>query len=328
MKFHNALLSSRPARLYYGWKSSTTVRQAGIRILKETKRTMENPTRDRWFLWQFAEGQEAKIRYREYGPETSKLTPLLFIHGYGAMLEHWNLNIPAFEGKRRIYAMDLIGFGQSGKPNVRYSLDLFATQIEAFMHLKGLDRVIIIGHSMGAASSVVFAHLNPDSVRALVLANPSGLYGNSMDGMAKAFFGLVGSPLIGEVLFAAFANPVGVSQSLGPTYYNQKKVDLTLINQFSRPLQDRGAIYSYLSPSKRPNDFLLDRLKPCNYTGDAWLVWGAEDTALPPHQIIPEFQELLPQAGAFIIPKAGHCIHHDAHDAFNNRLAEILLRLD
>lgn len=285
---------------------------------------MQTPPKDRWFIWQYAEGEEARIRYQEYGPADSPLPPLLFVHGYGGMLEHWNLNIPAFEERHHIYAMDLIGFGQSEKPNVRYSLDLFAAQIEAFLQLKKLESVIVVGHSMGAAGSIVHAHYNPSVVRALVLANPSGLYGNSMDGMAKAFFGLVGSPLIGEVLFAAFANPVGVSQSLGPTYYDQKKVDMNLVNQFSRPLQDRGAMYSYLSPSRRPQDFLLDNLKPCNYKGDAWLVWGAEDTALPPHMIIPEFQELLPQAGAFIIPKAAHCIHHDAHEAFNDRLARIL----
>jgi pimeloyl-ACP methyl ester carboxylesterase len=288
---------------------------------------MKKPSQDRWFIWQLSEDVEAKIRYREYGQEDSPFTPILFIHGYGGMIEHWDENIPAFDDRYRIYAMDLIGFGQSGKPNVRYSLDLFAAQIKAFMHLKKLYKVILVGHSMGAASSIIYAHLNPDNVRALVLANPSGLYGDSMDGVTKIFFGLVGSPLIGEMLFTAFANPVGVSQSLAPTYYNQKKVDLNLINQFSRPLQDRGAVFSYLSPSRHPNDFLLDGLKPCNYKGDAWLLWGAEDTALPPHKIIPEFQELLPQAGAYIIPKAGHCIHHDAHENFNSRLAQILDRL-
>jgi pimeloyl-ACP methyl ester carboxylesterase len=288
---------------------------------------MHNQPKDRWFIWQFAEGQEARIRYQEYGPADSPFTPLLFVHGYGGMIEHWNLNIPAFEGRFRIYAMDFIGFGQSEKPNVRYSLAMFAAQIEAFLHLKRLDKIILVGHSMGAAGGIVHAHFNPGTVEALVLANPSGLYGDSMDGMARAFFGLVGSPLIGEVLFAAFANPVGVSQSLAPTYYNQKKVDLNLINQFARPLQDRGAIFSYLSPSRRPHDFTLDSLKPCGYKGNAWLIWGAEDTALPPHKIIPEFQELLPQAGAFIIPKAGHCIHHDAHEAFNSRLGQILGQL-
>lgn len=289
---------------------------------------MKTQSQDRWFIWQLAEGQEAKIRYREYGRKDSPFTPILFVHGYGGMIEHWDENIPAFEQRYPMYAMDLIGFGLSAKPNIRYSLDLFAAQIKAFMYLKKIEKVILVGHSMGAASSIIFAHHNPESVRALVLANPSGLYGDSMDGMAKAFFGLVGSPLIGEMLFAAFANPVGVSQSLTPTYFNQKKVDLNLINQFSRPLQDRGAIFSYLSPSRRPHDFLLENIRPCRYKGESWLVWGAEDTALPPHKIIPEFQELLPQAGAFIIPRAGHCIHHDAHEAFNARLELILGTLD
>ncbi|NTW55982.1 MAG: alpha/beta fold hydrolase [Chlorobiaceae bacterium] len=290
---------------------------------------MSNSSKDKYFLWQFSPEDEAKIRYQEYGPDDTGKPPLLFIHGYGAMLEHWNRNIPEFAGNYKIYAMDLIGFGKSQKPNVRYRLELFAAQIEAIMKLKGLDSVIIVGHSMGAASGIYFAHHMPEKVRALILANPSGLFGDTMDGMTNVFFGLIGSPVIGEVLFSAFANPVGVSQSLLPTYYNQNRVDLKLINQFSQPLRDKGALHSYLSPSKRPQDFRLDNLpKPSNYKGNAFLVWGAEDTALPPQKIIPEFQELLPQAGAFIIPKASHCIHHDDHEAFNKRLGYILKSLE
>ncbi|NTW84286.1 MAG: alpha/beta fold hydrolase [Chlorobiaceae bacterium] len=286
---------------------------------------MSVTAKDQYFLWQFSPEDEAKIRYHEFGENNADKTPLLFIHGYGGMIEHWDLNIPDFAHEHKIYAMDLVGFGKSQKPNVRYCLELFASQIEAFLYLKKLDKVIIVGHSMGAASGLYFAHHKPEKVQALILANPSGLFGDTMDGMTSVFFGLIGSPLIGEVLFSAFANPVGVSQSLIPTYFNQNKVDDKLINQFTRPLQDKGAQWSYLSPSKRPLDFRLDHFpKPCNYRGPAWLVWGAEDTALPPHKIIPEFQKLIPQAGAFIIPKAAHCIHHDNHEEFNTRLRIIL----
>jgi len=286
---------------------------------------MNGTAKDQYFLWQLSPENEAKIRYQEFGTENTEKTPLLFLHGYGGMIEHWDLNIPEFARAHKIYAMDLIGFGKSQKPNVRYCLELFASQIETFLLLKKLDSVIIVGHSMGAASAVYFAHHQPEKVKALVLVNPSGLFGDTMDGMSNLFFGLVASPLIGEMLLAAFANPVAVGQSLMPTYFKQSKVDEKLINQFTMPLQDRGAQFSYLSPSKRPLDFRLDHLpKPCNYKGQAFLVWGAEDIALPPHKIIPEFQQLLPQAGAYIIPKASHCIHHDAHEEFNNRLSLIL----
>ena len=286
---------------------------------------MSSSPKDRYFVWQLSPDMEAKIRYQEYGKEHPQQTPLLFLHGYGAMLEHWNLNIPDFADNYKIYAMDLIGFGKSQKPNVRYSLELFAAQIESFLLLKKLESVIIVGHSMGAASAVYFAHHQPQKIKALVLANPSGLFADTMDGIATMFFGLVASPIIGDVLFTAFANPAGVTQSLAPTYFNQQKVDEKLVRQFTAPLHDKGAQYSYMSPSKRPHDFRLDHLpKPCNYKGPTYLVWGADDMALPPQKIIPEFQQLLPQAGAFIIPQASHCIHHDAHEAFNKRLKMIL----
>ena len=286
---------------------------------------MSNTAKDQYFLWQLSPEHEAKIRYQEFGEHNEATTPLLFLHGYGGMIEHWDLNIPEFAHDHKIYAMDLIGFGKSQKPNVGYSLELFASQIETFLYLKKLDSVIIVGHSMGAASAIYFAHHQPEKIKALILVNPSGLFGDTMDGMSTLFFGLVASPLIGEMLLAAFANPVAVGQSLMPTYFNQGKVDDKLINQFTQPLQDQGAQYSYLSPSKRPLDFRLDNLpKPCNYNGPTFLVWGAEDSALPPHKIIPEFQQLLPQAGAYILPKASHCSHHDAHEEFNKRLTRIL----
>jgi pimeloyl-ACP methyl ester carboxylesterase len=286
---------------------------------------MSNTVKDQYFLWQLSPEHEAKIRYQEFGEYNESKTPLLFLHGYGGMIEHWDLNIPEFAHDHKIYAMDLIGFGKSEKPNVRYCLELFASQIETFLYLKKLDSVIIIGHSMGAASGVYLAHYQPEKIKALILVNPSGLFGDTMDGMNTLFFGLVASPLIGEMLLAAFANPVAVGQSLMPTYFNQSKVDDKLINQFTKPLQERGAQFSYLSPSKRPLDFRLDHLaKPCNYHGPAFLVWGAEDSALPPNKIIPEFQQLLPQAGAYILPNASHCAHHDAHEEFNKRLAWIL----
>jgi pimeloyl-ACP methyl ester carboxylesterase len=290
---------------------------------------MSDAVKDQYFQWELSPETKAKIRYQEYGEDNPEKAPILFLHGYGGMIEHWNLNIPEFAQRHKIYAMDLIGFGKSEKPNVRYSLELFASQIETFLYLKKLDSVIIVGHSMGAASAIYFAHHRPEKIKALILANPSGLFGDTMDGMTSIFFGLVASPFIGEMLFAAFANPVAVGQSLTPTYFNQQKVNDELISQFTQPLQDRGAQYSYLSPSKRPLDFRLDHLdKPCNYKGPAFLVWGAEDIALPPHKIIPEFQELLPQAGAYIIPKASHCIHHDADEEFNKRLAMILELID
>ena len=286
---------------------------------------MNDLSADLYFNWEYTPEKTARIRYRAFGSAEDGKPPLLFVHGYGGMLEHWDLNIPEFTGDREIFTMDLIGFGGSEKPNVRYRLALFAEQIRAFLEYRNIDRVVIVGHSMGGASGLYFAHLYPDVVTGLVLANPSGLFADTMDPMAKAFFGLIASPVIGEFMFAAFANPIGVSQSLLPTYYNQKKVDLKLIRQFTRPLQDKGAMWSYLSPSRRPDDFSLEHLpKPCAYKNKAFLVWGAEDTALPPQKIIPEFQAKLPHAGAFIVPEAAHCIHHDAHEAFNALLARIL----
>ena len=72
---------------------------------------MSSTIKDQYFLWQFSPEDEAKIRYQEYGDDNPERVPILFLHGYGGMIEHWNLNIPQFAHRYKIYAMDLIGFG-------------------------------------------------------------------------------------------------------------------------------------------------------------------------------------------------------------------------
>ncbi len=69
---------------------------------------MNNIVKDQYFLWQFSPQHEAKIRWQEFGEDHAEKTPILFLHGYGGMIEHWDLNIPEFAHDHKIYAMDLI----------------------------------------------------------------------------------------------------------------------------------------------------------------------------------------------------------------------------
>ncbi|MFN3680352.1 alpha/beta fold hydrolase, partial [Thermosynechococcus sp.] len=59
--------------------------------------------------------------------------PVVLVHGFGASIGHWRKNIPALTAAGyRVYALDLLGFGASAKPDLTYSLDLWAELLADF----------------------------------------------------------------------------------------------------------------------------------------------------------------------------------------------------
>lgn len=277
------------------------------------------------FSFEYERGKFAECRYAEFGDEGNP--PAILVHGYGAMWQHWNRNIPALERNHKIYALDLLGFGESEKPNARYGLALWAKQIDAFLRVKGLKKVILIGHSMGAATCLWFANENPDAPLALVLVDSSGVFPDEVSAFERLLYRAVGSPIIGEAMFLLFANEFGARQSLLPTYLDQSQVTDELVAQFAKPLRSSGAIYAYLAPSRNPERFLLDDFpRPCRYGGSALIVWGADDLAFPPAKVLPKFKAILPQAETVVLPNARHCPHHEIADAFNAVLTEFLAK--
>ena len=59
-----------------------------------------------------------RIAYVDHGRADGR--PLLLVHGLGASLDHWTLTIPELAHNRRVLALDLPGFGRSGKPDRSY----------------------------------------------------------------------------------------------------------------------------------------------------------------------------------------------------------------
>lgn len=283
--------------------------------------------REDFFLFEYEVSKMAECRYAEFGDDAN--SPLVFIHGYGAMWQHWNRNIPIFEKDYKVYALDLLGFGESEKPNTQYGLDLWAKEIWAFMRFKKLEKVRLVGHSMGGAASLWFANEHPECLQALILVDSSGIFPDEVSTFERALYRAVGSPLIGEAMFMLFANEFGARQSLMPTYLDSSQVTSELVMQFAKPLRSAGAIHAYLAPSRNPERFLFEQFpRPCRYGGNALLVWGAEDLAFPPDKVVPKFQEILPQAAVAILPQTRHCPQHEVADAFNQTVQRFLVTVE
>lgn len=94
---------------------------------------------------------------------------LVFVHGWTCDASSWDAQVAAFAQSYRVVTLDLPGHGQSGSPkDGKFSMDLFARAVEAVRAEAGADKIVLVGHSMGAPVIRQYAHLYPQHVAGLV----------------------------------------------------------------------------------------------------------------------------------------------------------------
>jgi pimeloyl-ACP methyl ester carboxylesterase len=97
---------------------------------------------------------------------------LMLVHGWTCDDTSWAENVPELSKHYRIITLDLPGHGKSGSPNDgKITMDLFARAVEAVRAEQKVDKIILVGHSMGTPVIRQYAHLYPQHVAALVLVD-------------------------------------------------------------------------------------------------------------------------------------------------------------
>lgn len=105
-------------------------------------------------------------------------TPVLMVHGFGAGLGIWVLNIKELSRTRPVHTFDLLGFGRSARSSFGEEPEdveeKFVTSIEATRKELGLEAFILIGHSFGGYLAYSYAIKYPGMVKSLILVDPWG----------------------------------------------------------------------------------------------------------------------------------------------------------
>ena len=106
-------------------------------------------------------------------PKRPKATFVL-IHGIGNSAKAWNDLIPLLPDNVRVIGIDLLGFGQSPKPNfVKYDAKTQARSVWlTLIKLRLLQQPIIVGHSLGSLVAVEVAKRYPIAIKKLILCSP------------------------------------------------------------------------------------------------------------------------------------------------------------
>ncbi len=118
----------------------------------------------------FVKFEGMRVHYDNYGKGREAL---VFVHGWTCNSTFWKANVPAFINDIRVIAIDLPGHGQSDKPQVVYSMDLFARAIDAVLEDARVERATLVGHSMGTPVIRQFYRKYPAKTRALVFVDGS-----------------------------------------------------------------------------------------------------------------------------------------------------------
>jgi pimeloyl-ACP methyl ester carboxylesterase len=123
------------------------------------------------------EGEQLRIAYMDAAPKgDANGRTVLLLHGRNFPSSYWHSAIAALTGAGyRVIAPDQIGFGKSSKPSFDLHFDQLARNTRALLDELKVDKVSVIGHSMGGMLTVRFARMYPELVDQVVLVAPIGL---------------------------------------------------------------------------------------------------------------------------------------------------------
>lgn len=117
---------------------------------------------------QYAKLDGARVHYKSYGTGSDAV---VLVHGWTCNLDNWRDQIPDLSKRNRVIALDLPGHGQSDKPQIAYTMDLFANAIDAVMRDAKVERAVVVGHSMGTPVARQFYRKYPQKTLAIVIVD-------------------------------------------------------------------------------------------------------------------------------------------------------------
>lgn len=232
---------------------------------------------------------------------------IVFLHGLGGSLTTWALNLPAFAGRFRICALDFVGAGESGKPDIPYSVDALTDFLAHFLEALGADwqRVNLVGHSLGGAVALEFAGRYPERVERMVLVDSAGL-GSEID---DTFLHLVHSE----------PSPEHIRQELACFFANADLIQPSLIEQIYQQRRQSGAQKALLATAdaafkdgRQQIDF---RSTLATINQPVLLIWGAVDEVVS----VTHAQKAMDMANVQVnvFADCAHCPHIEQSERFN-----------
>jgi pimeloyl-ACP methyl ester carboxylesterase len=123
------------------------------------------------------QGEDLKMAYMDVKPSHANGHVVMLLHGKNFNGAYWGQTAKLLaENGYRVIIPDQIGFGKSSKPHhVQYSFQLLCQNTKAILDTLGIQKVCVLGHSLGGMVATRFALMYPELVEKFILENPIGL---------------------------------------------------------------------------------------------------------------------------------------------------------
>ena len=228
---------------------------------------------------------------------SGKGKPIVILHGlmgglgnFEGFISHFpKLGYQLFMPELPIYTASLLN------TNVKY----FSRFINNFIKFLELDKVILVGNSLGGHVGLLHAKLFPEFTKALVLTGSSGLYENAMGDTY---------PKRGDYDF--------IKKKTENVFYSPKIATKEVVDEVFESVNDRNKVIRILAMAKSAIRHNMAKDLPKIKIPTA-LIWGENDKVTPP-EVAEEFNNLLPDSKLFWIKKCGHAPMMEHPDKFNS----------
>ncbi len=250
--------------------------------------------------------------------------PLLLVHGIGAGSSsyEWKEVWDSLTEKYTVYALDLLGFGKSDKPEMAYTAEKYVALLDDFCRRvikvgDGRGECDVIATSLSAAYVIALSARDPLLFRRLVLVCPTGIEDLATPPSDRAEIGrtVLSAPVLGTTIYNAIASKAGIRKYMTSRLFAKPATATDeMVDQYHTAAHQPGgenALPSFLSGMLNIS------------VAEAWtkvvdlplLVWGRESVETPVGQAEP-FLLANPQAKLEVIEDAGMLPHVENPEAF------------
>jgi pimeloyl-ACP methyl ester carboxylesterase len=263
------------------------------------------------------------VRYLAAG-ERGATPPVVLLHGIGldAAAISWKRALPSLAADRRVLALDLPGHGRSDKPARSYTTAYYGAVLEAFLDSLGVERVVLVGISMGGALALGRALAVPEQVSRLVLVDSHGL-GRDAPWRAPGFLTLW-TPFFDSVLEASLRDPATIAAGLRAMTVDP---DPDFLADVGRAVKDPATVRALTSWQR--SEFGVCGLRTCyldrltEVSIPTLLIHGRDDPVFPVSWSA-RASERIEGSSLHVIENCGHWPPRERPRRFNRLVGDFL----
>ena len=256
-------------------------------------RKVEKPVAEKSFLL----SAKGKFSYTIAG----KGEPIILLYGLFGSAENYSSVVSRLKDHYKLIIPDL----PVHDLGMNISVSALTDHVHDLLELLQLDKVHLVGNSLGGHIALLYTLQHPEKVKSLTLVGSSGLFEN---GMGDTY------PKRGDYDY--------IRQRAETTFFHPHIASKTMVDEIFETVNNRIKALHILYLAKSTIKFnLKDDLS--NIKCNCCIIWGKQDRVTPPH-VAKEFNKLIPQSSLHWIDQCGHVPMLETPESFNNILWNFL----